>query len=309
MSWLRRNRRLSGNWLAILVTMALAAVALAADDGAKRPPAGLRVFYTGHSFHMFVPPRVEQLVKSAGIEGHKLVGVQGIGGSRVIQHWDLADDKNKAKPALTSGEVDVFTMAAHLQIPDEGIAKFTELGLAHNPNLQLLVQASWYPFDGPPGENGNPGKRITNNAQRDDAKIADLQAAIDDWRKKLEAQVDELNKQYGKTAVFIIPVGDAVVKLRSLVIDGKYPGVAKQSELFTDPIGHGGPHIQALASYCNFAAIYRTTPVGLKMTAPGMDDAQHEILQKIAWETVSTYSYAGLPAPPNSAKPATGDSP
>ena len=143
---------------------------------------------------MFVPPQVEQLVKAAGIEGHKLVGTQGIGGSRVIQHWDLADDKNKAKPALTTGEVDVFTMAAHVAIPDEGITKFTELGLKHNPNLRLLVQASWFPFDVP-----EPDKRISENAQRDNAKIADLQQAVDDWRKKLEAQVDDLNKQHGKT--------------------------------------------------------------------------------------------------------------
>ncbi len=285
--------------LIVVISALIVATSSAADQEPKSPPPGLRVFYTGHSFHMFVPPRVEQLVKSAGIEGHKLVGVQGLGGSRVIQHWDLADEKNKAKPALTSGEVDVFTMAAHLQIPDEGIAKFAELGLAHNPNLRLLVQASWYPFDGPP-----PDRRITNNAQRDEAKVADLQAAIDDWRKKLEAQADQLNKQHGKTAVFIVPVGDAVVKLRGLVIEGKYPGVMKQSELFTDPIGHGGPHIQALASYCNFAAIYRTSPVGLKMTAQGVDDAQQEILQKIAWETVSTYPHAGLPA-----KPVTGAPP
>jgi hypothetical protein len=176
--------------LALVSTLALVTAATADDS---KPPPGLRIFYTGHSFHMFVPPRVEQLVKSAGIEGHKLVGTQGIGGSRVIQHWDLADEKNKAKPALASGEVDVFTMAAHLQIPDEGIAKFTELGLAHIPNLRLLVQASWYPFD-LPGE-----KRIRNNADRDNANVADLQAAIDEWRKRLEAQVDELNKQHGKT--------------------------------------------------------------------------------------------------------------
>jgi hypothetical protein len=236
---------------------------------------------------MFVPQRVEQLVKSAGIEGHKLVGTQGIGGSRVIQHWDLADDKNKAKPALTSGEVDVFTMAAHLQIPDEGIAKFTELGLKHNPNLRLLVQASWYPFDGPP-----PDKRIANNSQRDDAKVADLQAAIDDWRKKLEAQADELNKLHGKTAVFIVPVGDAVVKLRGLVMESKYPGVTKQSELFTDPIGHGGPHIQALASYCNFAAIYHMSPRGHNLAE--LTDEQNAILQKLAWETVFAYSHSGI---------------
>jgi hypothetical protein len=236
---------------------------------------------------MFVPQRIEQMVKAAGIEGHKLAGTQGLGGSRVIQHWDLADDKNKAKPALTGGEVDVFTMSAHLAIPDDGITNFAELGLQHNPNLRLLVQESWYPWDGPA-----PDKRIKDNAQRDNATVADLQAAMDDWRTKLEAQADELNKKHGKQAVFIVPVGEAVVKLRGLIIDGKYPGIAKQSELFTDPIGHGGAHIQNLCSYCNFAAIYRTSPEGLNLQ--GLTDEQNAILQKIAWETVSAYPYAGI---------------
>jgi len=263
---------------------------IAAED-AKPKPTGLRVFYTGHSFHMFVPRNVEQLVTAAGIQGHKLVGTQGIGGSRVIQHWDLADDKNKAKPALTIGEVDVFTMAAHVAIPDEGITRFTELGLKHNPNLRLLVQASWFPFDVP-----DPDKRIRENIQRDNAQIPELQGAVDEWRKKLEAQVADLNRQHGTQALFIVPVGDAVVKLRSLVVDGKFPSVTKQSELFRDPIGHGLGHIQALASYCNFAAIYRITPAGLKLTVEGVDDAQHAILQKIAWETVSAYPHAGVAA-------------
>ncbi len=226
----RRVVLLIGFWT--VATAAWCGIRTVADD-AKVPPDGLRVFYTGHSFHMFVPPQVEQLVKAAGIQGHKLAGTQGIGGSRVIQHWDLADDKNKAKPALASGEVDVFTMAAHLAIPDDGITNFTELGLKHNPNLRLLVQASWYPFDVP---RGSPGF-ITDNAQRDNAKIEDLQAAVDDWRKKLEAQADDLNKQHGKKAVFIVPVGDAVVKLRAMIVDGKFPGIANQAKLFRDEIG------------------------------------------------------------------------
>lgn len=253
------------------------------------PPKGLRVFYTGHSFHMFVRPLIEDMVKAARIENHHLVGAQSIGGSRVIQHWDLADDKNKAKAALKSGNVDVFTMAAHLAIPDEGITKFTELGLAHNPNLRLLVQASWYPFDVP-----DPGKRITENSQRDGMKIEDLKAAIDEWRTRLEAQADELNKTHGKAAVFIVPVGDAVVKLREMVIQGKFPGIKTQSELFRDPIGHVGPHVQALAAYCNFAAIYRTNPQGLQMPGKDVTPEQHAILQKLAWDTVSRYSHAGI---------------
>lgn len=279
------SRRMLLRCVALLMLFTCSA---AAEDA--KPPVGLRVFYTGHSFHMFVPPQVEQMVKAAGIQGHRLAGTQGIGGSRVIQHWDLADGKNKAKPALISGEVDVFTMAAHLAIPDEGITKFTELGLQNNPNLRLLVQASWYPFDVP---RGSPGF-ITDNAQRDEAKIADLQAAVDDWRRKLEAQADELNRIHNHKAVFIVPVGDAVVKLRAMVIDGKFPGITRQSELFTDPIGHCQAHVQALASYCNYAAIYRTSPVGLKIPRSSLSDEQHAILQKLAWDTVSSYGHSGM---------------
>lgn len=270
--------------IAVAVTYGFAASA----DDATTPP-GVRVFYTGHSFHMFVPPRVEQLVKSAGIEGHRLVGTQGIGGSRVIQHWDLADDKNKAKPALESGQVDVFTMAAHLAIPDPGIDHFTELGLKHNPKLRLLVQESWMPFD-----QVSETRRIRENSERDQTKIDELQASTTAWRKKLEAQADELNKRHGRRAVFIVPVGDAVVKLREQIAAGKFPGVTKQADLFRDPIGHGLGHVQALAAYCNFAAIYRRTPVGLTLAEPGVDDAQHAILQRIAWETVSSYPYSGI---------------
>lgn len=262
------------------------------------PPKGERVFYTGHSFHMFVPQLVERMVPLAKIEGHKLSGTQGIGGSKVIQHWDKPDDTNAAKKALLTGEVDVFTMAPHLMIPDPGIDNFTELGLKHNPNLRLLLQASWFPYDVPPNTEGF----IKDNTARDEAKIPALQAAVDAWRTKLEAQTDALNKKYDKQAVFIIPVGDAVVKLRSQIAEGKFPGITKQSQLFRDPIGHGNGHVMALAAYCNFAAIYRITPEGLPLNIErSVNDEQNAALQKIAWETVSKYPYAGI-APRDGAK-------
>jgi hypothetical protein len=273
----------------VWLLLVLAGLGTAGADDSTRP-AGQRVFFTGHSFHMFVPRNFDQVVKAAGIEHHKTVGTQGIGGSRVIQHWDLPDDRNKAKPALASGQVDVFTMAAHVEIPDPGITNFVELGLKYNPKMRFLVQASWFPYD-VPGEG-----RVRDNAQRDDAKIPHLQAAINDWRKRLEGQVDDLNRQHGKRVIDIVPAGDAVVKLRALVVDGKYPGVGKQSELFRDPIGHGTQHVQWLVTYCNFATIYRTSPVGLQLTTEGVNADQHVILQRIAWETVSGYPCAGVKA-------------
>ena len=72
-----------------------------------------------------------------------------------------------------------------------------------------------------------------------------------------------------------------------MVVAGTYPGVSKQSELFRDPIGHGGPHIQALVAYCNFAAIYRISPEGLRTQPQGLTETQELILQKLAWDTVA----------------------
>src|SRR5262249_38564358 len=109
---------------------------------------------------------------------------------------------------------------------------------------------------------------------------------------------DALNKKYDKQCVFIVPVGDAVVKLRALIIDGKYPGITKQSQLFRDPIGHGNGQVMLLAAYCNFAAIYRISPEGLTMKAErGIDAEQHAILQRIAWETVAKYPHSGIAKP------------
>ncbi|MBN8626825.1 MAG: hypothetical protein J0M17_15190 [Planctomycetes bacterium] len=280
---LRINRSAGLPHVALVIVAAMSQFALAA------PPTGERVFYTGHSFHMFVPPLVDQLAKSAGITDHRTAGRQGIGGSKVIQHWDKADAENTAKQALRSGEVDVFTMAPHLMVPDPGITNFVELGLKHNAGVKFYLQASWYPFDV-----ADPEKRIRDNAARDAMKIEDLQAAVDEWRTRLEAQADDLNKQHGKKCVYITPVGDAVVKLRAMIVAGKFPGITKQSELFRDPIGHGLGPIMALAAYCNYAAIYKASPEGLTMTIPDVTPEQHKILQQIAWETVSGYAYSGV---------------
>jgi hypothetical protein len=82
------------------------------------------------------------MAKGAGIKGHEAVGLSAIGGSRVIQHWDVADDKNKAKAALRAGKVDVLTLSP-IHLPDDGIEKFAALALEHNPKVRVTVQEFW----------------------------------------------------------------------------------------------------------------------------------------------------------------------
>src|SRR4051812_9181473 len=67
------------------------------DRPAEPIKKGQRVFTCGHSFHVWVPGILEDLAKKAEIPGHTRVGLSSIGGSRVIQHWNVADEKNKAK--------------------------------------------------------------------------------------------------------------------------------------------------------------------------------------------------------------------
>jgi hypothetical protein len=256
---------------------------------ADAPVSTLRVFYTGHSFHMFVPARMAQLTKTAGVKEYQQAGSQGLGGSRVQQHWDLPEEKNQARKILEKAGADVFTMAPNVKMPDEGIDRFAELGLKHNPKLRLLVQESWVPGD-------SLDKRITNNTQRDETDLAKLRADQEKWRGQMEAQAKAINQKAGREAVLVVPVGDAVVTLRELIAAGKAPGLAKQSDLFTDTIGHGKAPILVLTAYCNFACITGRSPVGLKVSEPGISEELNSLLQRIAWETVTAYPMSGVKA-------------
>ena len=250
---------------------------LQADDkkspDAKTPPAGLRVMFNGNSWFGFVPGGVADQVKAAGIQGHKEVK------AAKPNDWSL----------IESGDVDVYAHGVHWWTePIRDAEKIIAPGLKANPNFRAYYHAAWLVGDG-------RAKEIKTKDDYNDSKLADVQAALDKTRKSVEAKADELNKQFGKPVVFIVPVGDATLKLRALVLDGKYPGVKKQSELWTDAMPHAGVHVSALSGYCHFAEIYRLSPVGLKISRyKELTDEQHAILQKIAWETVSKYSYAGF---------------
>ena len=58
----------------------------------------------------------------------------------------------------------------------------------------------------------DPGTAFVLISSFDSAKIEDLQAAINEWRARMEKQADALNQQHGKRCVFLVPVGDAVVR-------------------------------------------------------------------------------------------------
>jgi len=299
---------------AIVVTMCAIAFSQSNDpaQSGKPVPKGQRIFICGHSFHVGIAAGLvrasalvnplQEVAQSAGIADQKLVGAQFLGGSQVIKHWNLPDEKDKARKALRTGEVDVLTLSPKGQLPDEGIEKFTALALEHNPNVRIFVQESWASFDSP----GVSKRRADfKNQDRDITKVEELRKTHAPLFKELAALVqglnDKLKEKEKRQVVYLVPAGPAVFTLREKVAEGKAPGIAKQSELFHDATGHGKGAVTLLATYCFYAAIYGRSPVGLPVPSAlkGQVTAEHEeklnrLLQEIAWEAVTNEPLTGV---------------
>ncbi|HEX3869762.1 MAG TPA: hypothetical protein VHV77_04970 [Pirellulales bacterium] len=273
----------------------------AARAADSQPPVtkGLRLFFTGHSFHMFVVRLLDEIAEKAGIEGQKIVGKSGIGGSRVIQHWDVADEKNEAKRLLSEGKIDVLTLAP-IWLPDEGIQNFVHLGLEHNPKLRITIQEFWLPND-----EYHPvyPLEVRKGCDHNATSLVELQKAQDAYDHDLGAVVKDLNKEAGKNAVFLVPVGQAAIALREKIVAGKAPGLKEQADLFRDPWGHPTAALQLLSAYCHFAVFYRRTPVGIPVisileTLKDVSDDDKEklnlLLQELAWNAVTEHPLSGV---------------
>lgn len=288
---------------------------------------GQRLFTCGHSFHILIYRLVGEMASAAGIEDHTAAGVSSIGGSRVIQHWDVADEKNLAKERLKAGAVDALTLSP-IWFPDEGIEKFAKLGVAHNPKIRIFVQEFWLPNDTyEPIYPLDTRKKVDHNA----TDLVDLRKKQTQYLKDVDAVANGINTQLGQRSVYVVPVGQAVLALREKLAAGKAPGLKMQWDLFRDPWGHATAPVTVLSGYCHFAAIYRRSPVGLpvpkdlnlyrryttdvSLRKPGWRPTPEEIkqaeplaekdlkelnrlLQELAWEAVSKHPTSGIAAEP-----------
>ena len=265
---------------------------------------GLRVFTVGHSFHAWVSPLLLELAQSAGIPDHKIMGVMAVGGSTVLQCWEVPNAKDKAKqpaentakPALMSGQVDVLTLSP-IWMPDEGIEKFATLGLQHNPNIRITVQEFWLPNDTyepvyPLDVRKKP--TVDHNA----TTMPELRKHYAAYFHDVDDYVHGVNQKLGHDAVHIVPVGQATLALREKIVAGQSPGIETQAELFRDPWGHPNPPVQVLSAYCHYAVIYRRSPVGLpmpqKLQGKYRNTALNRLLQELAWDAVVHHPMSGV---------------
>ncbi len=258
---------------------------------------GQRIFYTGHSFHVFIPPIMDDIAVAAGISGQKNLGLSSIGGSRVIQHWEVPAKNNQAKKILLTGQADVLTLAP-IFLPDKGIKLFAVLALENNPNIRITVQEDWLWRDTyEPISNLAVPKSFDYDAMTG-AELLKIHAPV---FKSIDNHIAELNEQFGRQVLFIVPAGQAVIALRERIRTGKAGGLRTQTELFADRIGHPREVLKVLVAYCHYAVIYRRSPVGLpvpeilaKAKKPEWGKETVRVLQEIAWEAVLQHPLSGV---------------
>jgi uncharacterized membrane protein len=308
-----------------LVFLLLAAPAQAERARAEPISRGQRIFTVGNSFHWWVPGPLAAMALDAGIKDHLHFGVSAIGGSRVIQHWELPEDKNPTKKALRNDKIDVLTLG-NMYPPDEGVEKFVRLGLEHNPNFRVTLQEFWLPND-----SFDPTLAIQKRNEKNDHDAfngAELRRQHAPYFQGMDDLVRDVNKKIGRPVVFVVPAGQAVIRLREKIIAGQVPDFKSQSELFHDDAGHPFEPVQVLAAYCHFAVIYRRSPVGLPVpyllkgtgnpkydkegqgfsawwyarhpdpktsgTVIPEDARLNRLLQELAWDTVIHHPLSGL---------------
>ena len=279
--------------------------------------SGQKYVMATHSFNVFIGPRtnlltgettpgpLDLLAEEAGKTGHENLAVQMIGGSTPMQHWNQGngdDSRNIAKVALRAGGVDVFTMSPNAIMPEEGIDLFGDLMIETNPEGRILVQSSWAGWDGygTTGSVGGTGGGGFVNADRDNATIETIEGWLDDgtgYMNRLRTQLSGINERADRDMAWIVPAALSVYTLRMEIILGNVPGVRKQSEVFLDPIGHGGQPVINLVTYTWFATMYRESPVGLQALVDPADPtsaARELLLQKIAWNAVVSEPMSGV---------------
>jgi hypothetical protein len=316
----------------VAVSLPCARAATAALPPGAPVSKGQKIVMATHSFNVFIGP-VRPNARNPGVKagpgplaalaaergklGHETLQVQMIGGSTPLQHWNQGDGddaKNLARVALARAgdQLDVFTLSPNAVMPEEGIDKFGDFVIAHNPNARILVQVSWSSWDGhgrTPSVGGTGGGSFTN-ADRDRVDLATLDRWIlgqgdgvmdAGYMRRLREQLGGIDRRAGREITHVVPSGRAVYLLRKEVLLGRVPGVAKQSELHRDPIGHPTQVTANLVTYVWFATMYRESPVGLQALidrADPLSGPREKRLQQIAWNAAVGEPKSGVRGQP-----------
>lgn len=257
--------------LAILLG-SVAAGSLRADDPPTSKPAvkGQHVLIIGNSFQVFVDHHLNVMAQAAGIQDH-IRGGDPLAATRVdvvaTNPWFKEHDK-----------------------PDLGLETLVTKALKHNPQIRVLAQIGWLPYDDAIFPNPEKGHPPTDWNARSIADLRQIHAA---YARNAADQVRAINDRLGRQVVCIVPTYQAVIALREKIAAGEAAGLKSPDDLFNDSIGHAKPPLELLNAYCHYAVIYGQSPIGL-VVKDSKDEKLHRVLQEIAWKAVTSEPLSGV---------------
>ena len=171
--------------------------------------------------------------------------------------------------------------------------KFFDLCHKHSPNVQAWLYVQW---PGPQFQDRwSQAKGATAELKLQPAKT--WQEGVANHVAYTEAVAEQLNKTWHGKPIRIVPGGVALARLKTEIDAGRVPGMKDfVAEMFAD-----GIHLTAkgryLISLVHYACIYRESPEGkVSALTTGLTDQQAAVFQRIAWDTVKDYRWAGVAA-------------
>ncbi len=127
---------------------------------------GQRIYFSGHSFHFFMPPVLGDLAKNAGIKEHTTLGLSAIGGSRVWQHWATAAATIASSSDLTL-PVDTLRVVSTKRFPSAGTLT---ISTATGPVAVTYTGKSATAFMGCRGGEGSIGGMLNVRSDTNEAR-------------------------------------------------------------------------------------------------------------------------------------------
>jgi hypothetical protein len=181
-----------------------------------------------------------------------------------------------------------------IQNEAEHSSKFFEACRKHSPDEQAWLYVQW---PGPEFQDRwSQGKGATMELRLPPAKT--WQAGVANHVAYTEAVAELINKTYQGKPVRIVPGGSALALLKTELDAGRVPGLKDFfAEIFADGI-HLTPKGRYLISLVHYACLFRESPEGkASVLTTGLSQEQATIFQRLAWQAVKDYTWAGLTAP------------
>ena len=263
----------------------------------------VRTFHIGNSLTDTVDGWLKPVAESAGrtLDFHRFT-IPGAPTDWLRNHpGDGFGDCRYPEAFFVLAPIDhIFTQPFHghdRSIPNEVeySGKFFDLCRKHNPDVQAWLYVQW------------PGPQFQDRWSQGKGATAELKLQpAQTWREGVanhvtytEAVAERLNKTYQGKPVRIVPGGTALAMLKTEVDAGRVPGMKDFfGEMFADGI-HLTPKGRYLISLVHYACIYKESPEGkVSALATGLTADQAAIFQRVAWDAVKNYKWAGVAATP-----------